>query len=118
MMNRIVGTNMKVLRKLKKMTQEEAADQLGISQPTYARIERGESSSWAVHLKGICKVFQTTPEEMVRKELQGAVCESLVDAQRQTEIAMLGVYRKIIKKQEQQIQRLKMAIMRLEKEKA
>lgn len=114
-MNRIVGNNLKTLRKAKNMSQEEVADHLNISQSAYARMERGESTSWAIHFNKICQIFEITPEELVKKELGESVYESLINAERQTEIAMLSVYRKIIRQYELQIEDLKMIISELNK---
>ncbi|CAM3765178.1 helix-turn-helix domain-containing protein [Flavobacterium chungbukense] len=114
-MNKIVGDNLKVLRKSKNMSQEEVADHLQISQSAYARMERGESTSWTIHFIKICEVFEVVPEELVKKGLGDSVYESLMNTGRQTEIAMLGVYRKIIKQYELQIEDLKMIIKHLNK---
>lgn len=114
-MNIVVGNNLKKLRKAKSMSQEEVADHLKISQSAYARMERGESTSWATHFNKICQVFEISPEELVKKELGIAAYESLMNPDRQTEIAMLGVYRKIIKKYELEIQDLKTIIKYLNK---
>jgi transcriptional regulator with XRE-family HTH domain len=51
------------------MSQEEAADYLHISQSAYARMESGESSSWANHIFRICKIFDITPEELLKTEM-------------------------------------------------
>jgi transcriptional regulator with XRE-family HTH domain len=67
-MNKIVGAKIKNLRKQKGLTQEEVADYLHITQPTYARIETGESSSWASYLEPISKLFDIQPEELVKQE--------------------------------------------------
>lgn len=114
-MNKIVGDNLKVLRKSKNMSQEEVADHLLISQSAYARMERGESTSWTIHFNKICEVFQITPEELVRKGVGDSVYEAWISSERQTDIAMLSVYRKIIRQYELQIEDLKMIISGLNK---
>lgn len=50
------------------MSQEQVADYLHLSQSAYARMESGESHSWASHIDKICEVFDITPEELVRSE--------------------------------------------------
>ncbi len=117
-MNRIVGNNLKILRKAKNMSQEQVADHLNISQSAYARMERGESTSWAIHFNKICQVFEISAEELVKKELGIATYENLMNTERQTEIAMLSVYRKIIKKYELEIEDLKTIIRYLNKDKS
>ena len=67
-MNLMVGSKLKSLRKQKGWTQEEVAILLSISQSAYARIENGDSNSWGSHLKRICKIYEITPEELVKEE--------------------------------------------------
>lgn len=63
-MNLIVGNKLKKLRKQRKLTQQKMADLLAISQSAYARIENGESHSWASYIKKICNIFEIFPEEL------------------------------------------------------
>ena len=65
-MNIAVGNKIKALRKSKKISQEEMAEYLLISQSAYARMEGGESHTWAIHISKICKVFEIAPEELLR----------------------------------------------------
>lgn len=67
-MNINIGQKLKQLRKQKGLSQEQVAEFLHISQSAYARIENGESHSWAYHIKKICEIFNITPEELVREE--------------------------------------------------
>lgn len=67
-MNLIVGNKLKRLRKQKGLTQEQMAVLLAISQSAYARIENGESQSWAGYIKKICKIFDIPPEELVKDD--------------------------------------------------
>lgn len=67
-MNINIGQKLKQLRKQKGLSQEQVAEFLHISQSAYARIENGESHSWAYHIKKICEIFDITPEELVREE--------------------------------------------------
>jgi len=68
MINIVIGNKLKTLRKNKKMSQEEIADYLHMSQSAYARMESGESHSWANHILRICQIFAITPEELMRVE--------------------------------------------------
>ncbi|GAB4154330.1 MAG: hypothetical protein Tsb0033_02150 [Winogradskyella sp.] len=63
-----VGTKIKALREQKGYTQEQVADHLNISQPTYARIESGERNSWANYLEPLCTFFEVQPEDLVKQE--------------------------------------------------
>lgn len=56
------------MRRHKGWSQEQVSDYLAISQSAYARIEKGESYSWANHLDKICEVFEITPEDLVKQE--------------------------------------------------
>ncbi|MCD0470274.1 helix-turn-helix domain-containing protein [Flavobacterium sp. JAS] len=107
-MNRIIGNKLKILRRAKNLSQEEVADFLEISQSSYARMERGESTSWANHFNKICEVFEITPEDLVKKET-----EALIDEESLDEIGMFNVYRRTIKQYELQIEDLKTIIRHL-----
>lgn len=67
-MNTLVGAKIKSLRKQKGLTQEVVADYLHISQPTYARIENGETNSWVNYLKPISELFEINPEELIKQD--------------------------------------------------
>lgn len=70
LMNKIVGNKLKKLRLSKDWSQEQVADFLHISQPTYARIERGNGSSWANYLRKICELYKITVTELFEEENQ------------------------------------------------
>ncbi|MCF6347567.1 MAG: helix-turn-helix domain-containing protein [Flavobacteriaceae bacterium] len=67
-MNTVVGAKIKRLRKEKGLSQEQVADHLHVSQSTYARIESGESSSWASYIEPISELFEIQPEELIKQE--------------------------------------------------
>ncbi|WKW46933.1 helix-turn-helix transcriptional regulator [Myroides sp. JBRI-B21084] len=67
-MNTIIGKKLQALRKERGFSQEQVADKLHISQSAYARIESGESHSWASHILKICETYEITPEELVSSE--------------------------------------------------
>jgi|SRR5690606_7990402 len=67
-MNITIGKKLQKLRKARGLSQEQIADKLHISQSAYARIEMGESHSWANHIQQICETFEITPEELVSNE--------------------------------------------------
>ena len=116
-MNVTVGNKLKQLRKAKNMSQEEMADFLNISQSAYARMERGESTSWASHFTRICEVFEIAPQDLVKKESNPSVYENLTEEERLTETTMLSFYLKIIKQYELQIEDLKTIIANFNKDK-
>lgn len=67
-MNTVVGAKIKRLRKEKGLSQEQVADHLHVSQSTYARIESGESCSWANYLEPISELFEIQPEELIKQD--------------------------------------------------
>lgn len=75
-MNIVVGNKLKKLRKSEDLSQEQVASSLRMSQSTYARIERGESSSWASHINIICDVFKISPEDLIKDEIEESKEES------------------------------------------
>ena len=64
----MVGEKIKALRKQKGVSQEAVAEYLHISQSAYARIEKGESNSWATHLEQLCDFFEVSPEELLKTD--------------------------------------------------
>ena len=67
-MNVTIGKKLQSLRKQTGFSQEHIANQLHISQSAYARIENGESHSWANHIGQLCEIFEITPEELVNND--------------------------------------------------
>lgn len=67
-MNTVVGNRIKKLRKQRGWSQEETSFKLNISQASYARMEKGETTSWAAHLEKISEIFEITPDELVKKD--------------------------------------------------
>lgn len=67
-MNNSIGNKLKSLRKQKGLYQEQVSEHLHISQSAYARIENGESNSWAMHLDKISAFYDIKPEELVKNE--------------------------------------------------
>lgn len=109
-MNRIVGNKLKKLRQAKDMSQEAAANGLCMSQSAYARIERGESCSWASYINRICEFFQLTPEELVKDEEEPIDKNNDLIKENETLNALLNVYGKIIMMREGEILVLKAII--------
>lgn len=107
-MNIVVGNKLKILRKNKKMSQEEVADCLHISQSAYARMESGESSSWANHILTICKIFGITPEDLLKVDLNRGI-SSINDADQLSD--------QIIEQYEERIKELKKMIRDLKEDK-
>jgi transcriptional regulator with XRE-family HTH domain len=109
-MNRIVGNKLKKLRQAKDMSQEEIANGLCMSPSAYARIERGESCSWASYMNRICEFFQLTPEELVKDEEETIAQNNDLLKENEMLNALLNVYREIIMIREGEILVLKAII--------
>lgn len=112
-MNVVIGNKLKVLRKNKNMSQEEVADYLHISQSAYARMESGESHSWANHILKICKIFAISPEELLKVE------NSKTNTTQKEKISGNGVTYlsdEVILQYEERIKELKKVIKNLKKE--
>lgn len=112
-MNNLVGNKLKILRKNKKMSQEEVADLLGISQSAYARMESGESSSWANYILKICEVFAIFPEELLKVEDLNLDADRKEDPSGETGTHLSD---KVIEQYEERIKELRKIIKKLKKE--
>ncbi|MGX1023593.1 helix-turn-helix domain-containing protein [Psychroflexus sp. MBR-150] len=67
-MNKIIGKRIKQFRHQKGYSQEHLAHELCISQSAYARLENGETYTWASHLEKLCEIFEVQPEDIVKQE--------------------------------------------------
>lgn len=112
-MNIIVGNKLKTLRKNKDLSQEEVADFLSISQSAYARMESGESHSWANHILKICAIFDIIPEDLLKIDtIQGKVFRK----EKTAEINVSELSDGIIEQYAERIKELKKTIKDLKKE--
>ena len=67
----IIGNKLLVVRKRMGMTQAEVAEAAGLSERTYADIERGTVNMRTETLLRICKVLHITPDEVLTEESVG-----------------------------------------------
>jgi transcriptional regulator with XRE-family HTH domain len=65
-MNEMLGSRIKALRNAKNLTQEQVADQIGVSRQRYARIERGLNSLTLDMLSKIAEVLDVTVGDITR----------------------------------------------------
>ena len=72
---RMIGNNLLAYRKKLGMTQGEVADAAGISDRTYADIERGTVYMLVETLLRICKVLHVTPDDVLTDEDVELDCE-------------------------------------------
>lgn len=111
-MNVTVGNKLKKIRKQKDLSQEEIASSLKLSQSTYARIERGESGSWASHINIICEVFEISPEDLFKVE----IAEEKEESSNLNETSIINqLSNKIIEQYEARIKELKKVIKDLKR---
>lgn len=60
----MIYQKLKSLRLSHQLSQEQIAEELNVSQSTYARLENG-SNSWPKYLKKICSYFQVSPDVLM-----------------------------------------------------
>lgn len=65
-MNELLGSRIKALRSAKKFTQEQVADQIGVSRQKYARIESGANSITLDILSKVAEVLGVTVGDITR----------------------------------------------------
>lgn len=65
-MNELLGSRIKALRGAKNFTQEQVADQIGVSRQKYARIENGANNITLEILSQIAKVLDVTVGDITR----------------------------------------------------
>ena len=65
-MNELLGGRIKALRSVKNYTQEQIADQIGVSRQKYARIESGANSITLDILSKLAEVLDVTVGDITR----------------------------------------------------
>jgi len=65
-MNELLGSRIKALRSAKHLTQEQVADQIGVSRQKYARIESGVNNITLEILSQIAKVLDVTVGDITK----------------------------------------------------
>lgn len=97
---REIGNNLLYVRKRMGLTQAEVAERAGLSDRTYADIERGMANMRVETLLRICGVLRITPNDILfREEEQEKTCadilkdvEDLPVPQKETALKLLDVY--------------------------
>ncbi|UUC47256.1 helix-turn-helix domain-containing protein [Flavobacterium cerinum] len=105
-MNRTVGAKIRHLRKTRGYSQEEVAEKLNISQSAYARIENGESQSWASHIEQLSVIFEVKPKSFLSKHKDNTSTKKQKDKLllRDSLIVLNEVYEKLIDQYEKRLQ--------------
>ena len=65
-MNKVLGNRIKALRSAKNLTQEQVADQIGVSRQKYARIENGVNSITLDILSKVAEVLGVTVGDITK----------------------------------------------------
>lgn len=97
---RDIGEALYRKRKLKGLTQVDVAERAGLSDRTYADIERGSANMRVETLLKICAALNVTPDEILTREERTPVTETeLLDvigncsgSEKQTALKLLGVF--------------------------
>lgn len=97
---RTIGNRLLAMRKKRGLTQAEVAELAGLSDRTYADIERGTVNMRLETLLHICRVYGATPDEILVSELDASLPESELLAQlhrctpqqQATALTLLAVY--------------------------
>jgi len=81
---REIGAKLLAIRKRSGLTQGEAAERAGLSDRTYADIERGSVNMRVETLLKICRLFRITPNELLTKEEEASAdMDALLDQLRE-----------------------------------
>ncbi len=101
-----IGNKLYEIRKKSGMTQAEVAEAAGLSDRTYADIERGTANMRISTMLQICKVFHITPNDILTENDSESACSeedllrklSLLNSQdKEIALALLSVYLKSVK---------------------
>src|SRR6186997_1783165 len=65
------GARLREIREAKKLTQDEAARRIGVSELSYGNWERGKQAPTDENLKEIARVFKVDPRELGYRPPQG-----------------------------------------------
>lgn len=96
----IIGNKLFLVRRKLGMTQAEVAEKAGISDRTYADIERGTVNMRVETLLRICNVLRITPNEILSTDVETStediteMLNDISDNERKTALKILEAYLK------------------------
>ena len=103
-----IGNNLLLVRKRNGLTQSEAAERAGISDRTYADIERGSVNMRIETLLRLCQAFNITPDEILTKKSEDSndikeekfieMLDNCSSSEKRTALELLNVYLNSIQK--------------------
>lgn len=73
-----IGSKIRVLREQKGYSQESIAHELGITQPSYARLEKHDERISITRLKQIAIILKTTVAELIDEKTQKLLINKIV----------------------------------------
>lgn len=90
----IIGNNIAALRKARKLSQEQLAEQLGVSRQAVSKWETGQSEPTAKNLVELARLFEVTVSELVGQESspQGKQAVENPILKRNLEIIAVGAF--------------------------
>lgn len=103
---RTIGNKLLAVRKRSGMTQSEVAEAAGLSDRTYADIERGDVNTRIETILKICGAMQITPDAVLTEENPSFTVkrdellkqlDECTEKQKETALELLAVYLKSIK---------------------
>ncbi len=98
---RTIGDKLHAIRKRRGLTQSEVAELAGLSDRTYADIERGTVNMRVDTVLRICEAFQITPDELfineetpisLRKEELFRRLDACSPHEKETALSLLDIY--------------------------
>jgi transcriptional regulator with XRE-family HTH domain len=95
----MLGEKLKAIRKEKKLTQEQMADKLHMSQPAYNKYEHGKTIPSADLLKKISEAFHISADELLNYVADNNVHLKIKSVEPRNEIADSNNYYTIPKEQ-------------------
>lgn len=103
---RAIGNKLLAIRKKCGLTQSEVAEAAGLSDRTYADIERGDVNTRIETILKVCDALQITPNAILTEEKSSFTVkrdellkqlDECTEKQRETALELLAVYLKSIK---------------------
>ncbi len=68
-----IGNRIRVIRESKGLSQDNLAIELGITQPSYARLEKDDNRISITRLNQIAKILKTTVSELIDEKTQKVI---------------------------------------------
>ena len=102
---RAIGNKLLAIRKRSGMTQSEVAEAAGLSERTYADIERGDVNTRIETILKVCDALQITPDSVLTEENPTFIVkrdellkqlDACTEKQKETALELLAVYLKSI----------------------